>query len=111
MLLPFGGVWLGVKICFWFWVGLEKGTVPTETLFGPLRALKKGRFQLRHFFGWLGVKICFWFWVRRVADCVERGSFRASFLGGRRCFYSLGVCGWVLKFDFWFLFLRRGGLV
>ena len=51
---------------------------------------------------WLGVKICLCFWVRSVADCVERSSFRTSRLGGRRCFYRLGVCGWVFKFAFVF---------
>ena len=51
---------------------------------------------------WLGVKIRFDFWVRCVAGCAERGYFRASHLGGRRCFYRLGVCGWVLKFAFVF---------
>ncbi len=37
--------------------------------------------------------------VRRALDCVERGSFRASRLGVRRCFYRLGVGWWVYKIE------------
>ena len=59
-----------------------------------------------------------------MAGCVERGSFRASRLGGResgsfrasrlggrRCFYRLGVCGWVLNFAFGFGARRVAGCV
>ncbi len=35
--------------------------------------------------------------VRRALDCTERGSFRKSRLGVRRCFYRLGVGWWVYK--------------
>ncbi len=34
--------------------------------------------------------------------CVARGSFRASLLALHRCFYGLGVCGWLLNFGFLF---------
>ena len=37
--------------------------------------------------------------MRRAADCVERGSFRKSRLGVRRCFYRLGVGWWVCKIE------------
>ena len=33
--------------------------------------------------------------MRRTADCIEGGCFRESRLGGRRCFYRLGVGWWV----------------
>ena len=37
--------------------------------------------------------------MRRKDDCVERGYFRESLLGGRRCFYCLGVGWWVYKIE------------
>ena len=35
--------------------------------------------------------------VRRTAECVEGGYFRASRLGVRRCLYRVGVGWWVYK--------------
>ena len=37
--------------------------------------------------------------MRRAADCIEGGYFRESRLGGRRCFYRLGLGWWVYKFE------------
>ena len=37
--------------------------------------------------------------MRRTADCIEGGYFRESRLGGRRCFYRLGVGWWVYKIE------------
>ena len=37
--------------------------------------------------------------MRRAADCVEGGHFRASRLGVRRCFYRFGVGWWVYKIE------------
>jgi hypothetical protein len=37
--------------------------------------------------------------VRRTADCIEGGYFRASRPGLRRCFYCLGVGWWVFKIE------------
>ena len=37
--------------------------------------------------------------MRRTDDCVEGGNIRESRLGGRRCFYRLGVGWWVYKIE------------
>ena len=37
--------------------------------------------------------------MRLTADCIEGGYFRESCLGGRRCFYRLGVGWWVYKIE------------
>ena len=42
--------------------------------------------------------------MRRTADSIEGGYFRASRLGVRRCFYRLDVGWWVYKME---MVLRR----